>query len=75
MKFFLILTIILIAYYLLKAFFRLIRLIFNISSTFSNHEYSYQKKNDVIIEGKPRRMKLRFKEKAEIVDYEELDKT
>ncbi len=74
MKFFLILAIAFIIYYLIKAFFRLIRLIFSVSSATSNHKYTTGKKDDVIIEGKPRKFKLRFKDKAEYVDYEEIDK-
>ncbi|MEJ5264968.1 MAG: hypothetical protein WHT29_06600 [Bacteroidales bacterium] len=56
-------------YYLLKALFRLAKLLF--SSLYHNNSSDSGEKS-IKIEGKPKRFTVQSKEKGEYVDYEEI---
>lgn len=75
MKVLIFIAIIYVLYYLLKAFFRLVRIIFMAKSVSynPNQKQNFRNNNEIRIEGQPRRIKLKFKDKAEYVDYEEID--
>jgi len=69
MKSIYLLLLILAIYYLLKALYRLVKLIISSHLHSTAHRSS---KGDVKIEGKPSRFFARSKDKGEYVDYEEI---
>jgi len=69
MKFIYFLLLTLTIYYLLKALYRLVKLLISSHLHSTDHRSS---KTDVKIEGKPSRFFTRSKDKGEYVDYEEI---